>query len=69
MVLTPEALFVAGAKGGLVAASPKDGSVLGRADVPATVWDGMAALPGRLLHTTTQGQVICLGGLGNEATQ
>jgi outer membrane protein assembly factor BamB len=60
MALTPDALFLAGANGGLAAVSPKDGSLLGRADVPSPVWDGLAAVPGRLFLTTQDGQVVCL---------
>jgi hypothetical protein len=60
MALTPDALFLADSKGGLAAVSPRDGSLLGRAALRAPAWDGMAAVAGRLLLTTQQGQVVCL---------
>ena len=62
MVLTPEALFVAGAQGGLAVISLEDGRLLARTDLPAPVWDGLAVAAGRLLVTTQAGQVMCLAG-------
>jgi hypothetical protein len=47
----------------LIAVSSRDGSELGRLELDAPpVWDGMAAVQGRLLLTTTDGQVLCFGG-------
>jgi outer membrane protein assembly factor BamB len=61
LALTPEVLFVTGNKGGQAALSPEDGRLLARTEMPMPAWDGLAALPGRLLVTTQQGQVLCLG--------
>ena len=60
MVLTRDALFVAGLRGGLAALSVKDGAPLARAPLPAPVWDGMAAATGRLFVSTLDGRVLCL---------
>jgi len=62
MVLTKDMLFVAGTNGGLAAVSPKDGSLLARNELPAPVWDGLAAAGGCLFATTRDGQVHCLQG-------
>ncbi|MHB1033136.1 MAG: outer membrane protein assembly factor BamB family protein [Pirellulales bacterium] len=61
MTLTSDALFVAGSKGGLAAISPKDGVLVGQSEMPAPVWDGLAATSGRLVATTRDGEVVCLG--------
>ena len=61
MVLAADTLFLAGSDGGLKALSASDGKPLGRAEVPAPVWDGMAAADGRLFISTRDGRVVCLG--------
>lgn len=61
MALTSGALWVAGSSGGLAAVSPADGKLLGRYDCAPPVWDGLAVVPGHVLLTTQQGEVICLG--------
>jgi outer membrane protein assembly factor BamB len=60
MVLAEGLLFVAGAEGGLAAASAKDGHLVARIQLPAPVWDGLAAAGGCLFATTRDGQVLCL---------
>jgi outer membrane protein assembly factor BamB len=62
MVLTKDAVFVAGAKGGLAAVSPADGKLIARSELAALVWDGLATAGERLFATTRDGQVVCLGG-------
>jgi len=64
MVLTPDALLIvgqAGNEGSLAAVSPKDGRLLSRLAVPSPLWDGLAASGDRLLLTTQDGKVLCLG--------
>lgn len=60
MVLTRDAIFIAGARGGLAAISLADGSVLARCEFPAPVWDGLAAAEGRLYVSLKHGEVVCL---------
>ncbi len=52
MVFTPDAIFTAGGKGGLAVVSPKIGKLLSRVDLPAPVWDGLVAVPGRIVVST-----------------
>jgi hypothetical protein len=47
MALTRDALFTAGARGGLQVISPADGSVVALSEFPAPVWDGPAAAEGQ----------------------
>jgi len=61
MVWAGDTLLAAGLEGGLVALSAKDGKELARCELPAPVWDGMAAAGGRVFVTTQAGGVICLG--------
>jgi hypothetical protein len=64
MVLTGDALWVvgqAGNQGRLAAVSLKDAHLLSRLAVPAPLWDGLAAAGDRLLLTTQDGKVLCLG--------
>ncbi len=61
MVLAGNTVFVAGSQGGLTAVSAEDGRVRSCADLPRPAWDGMAAACGRLLVTTRDGRVLCLG--------
>jgi len=61
MILAGDALYVAGSQGGLVGFDTKDGRGLGQLEVPPPVWDGMAAAAGRLILSTRDGHVICLG--------
>lgn len=60
MVMTPDTIFTAGADGGLIAQSATDGTVLVKSDLPAPVWDGMAAAYGCLFVSTADGSVTCL---------
>ncbi len=61
MALTPKALLLAGSNGGLAAVSPADGKLLAQCDCPPPVWDGLAVVPGHVLLTTQEGEVLCLG--------
>jgi outer membrane protein assembly factor BamB len=61
MVLSKDALFLAGANGGLAAVSPQDGKLIARSELAAPVWDGLASAGERLYATTRDGQVVCLG--------
>jgi hypothetical protein len=60
MLLTPDALFLIGEGGTLAALAPQDGKLLTRLDVPAPLWDGLAAAGDRLLLTTQDGKLLCL---------
>lgn len=60
LLLAGDTLFAAGSEGGLIALSPKDGSVLSRTPIPAPVWDGLAAADGRLFVSTQAGATMCL---------
>ena len=62
MVLSKDALFLAGANDGLAAVSPQDGKLIARSELAAPVWDGLAAAGERLFVSTRDGQVLCLGG-------
>ena len=66
MVMAADTVFTVGIDGGLVALSEKDGKVLAKHDVPAPVWDGMAAAYGCLFVSTTSGDVICLAAAAGE---
>ena len=48
-------------KGRLLALAAADGKTLAERDLPAPVWDGMAAAYGRLFVSTRDGKLICLG--------
>jgi outer membrane protein assembly factor BamB len=61
MLLAANALVIAGGQGGLVMLSPDDGRSIGQVELPATVWDGLAAADGQLFATTQEGSVVCLG--------
>jgi hypothetical protein len=61
VVLAGRRVFVAGTKGSLFAFAAADGRKLKRRDLPAPVWDGMAAAYRRLYVSTCGGRVICLG--------
>jgi hypothetical protein len=59
MVLGGDRLIVAGTDGDLAVLSTDDGRVLGRAEAPAFIWDGMAAASRRLLVSTRTGRIVC----------
>ena len=61
LVLTSDAVFVAGTAGKLMAFSPADGKLLAERDLPALIWDGLAAANGCLYASTADGKLICLG--------
>lgn len=61
LVLAGNTIFLAGSQGGVTAVSAEDGRVLSRTDVPPPAWDGLAAASSRLLVTTRDGRVLCLG--------
>jgi outer membrane protein assembly factor BamB len=62
LVLAGDRAFVAGTAGGLLVVGLDDGRVVARAELPAPIWDGMAAAGGRLLVSTSDGRLVCLGG-------
>ncbi|MCR4412063.1 MAG: hypothetical protein NUV77_06515, partial [Thermoguttaceae bacterium] len=66
MALARDTIVLAGAKGGLALVSAKEGTLVGRADLPPPVWDGLAIVPDRVLATTQDGQVICLGPVASQ---
>jgi len=39
----------------------EDGRIASRTELPPPAWDGLAAASGRLLVTTRDGRVLCLG--------
>jgi len=61
MVLTRNVLFAVGAQGRLAAIDLADGKTLAEMDVPPIAWDALAAVDGRLILSTLDGQVVCLG--------
>ncbi|MDZ7616062.1 MAG: PQQ-binding-like beta-propeller repeat protein, partial [Patescibacteria group bacterium] len=61
LVATADRLFLAGKEGGLVVLSAAHGSRLAERELPAPIWDGMAAAGGRLFVSTQAGTLICLG--------
>jgi hypothetical protein len=61
VVLAGDIVFVAGTRGQLFAFSAADGKTLARRDLPAPLWDGMAAAYGCLYVSTQNGNLICLG--------
>jgi outer membrane protein assembly factor BamB len=61
VALAQDKVFVAGTGGGLVVLGAADGKKLAALDVPAPVWDGVAAAGGCLYVSTRDGRVICLG--------
>jgi outer membrane protein assembly factor BamB len=61
IVLAGDTVFVAGTRGRLLALASADGKTLAERDLPAPVWDGMAAANGRVYVSTRDGNLICLG--------
>ncbi|HUT35368.1 MAG TPA: PQQ-binding-like beta-propeller repeat protein [Planctomycetota bacterium] len=61
MALAGDAVFVAGKAGRLFAYAVADGTKLAERDLPAPVWDGLAAAYGKLFLSTQQGELLCLG--------
>ena len=61
MVLAGDRVAVAGADGQLAVLSADNGDVVFHTEVPAPLWDGMAAASEHLLLSTRDGSVVCLG--------
>ncbi len=61
VVVAQDKVFVAGTGGGLIVFAAADGKKLAALDIPAPVWDGVAAAGGCLYVSTRDGRVICLG--------
>ena len=61
MALAADTVFVAGKAGRLLALAASDGKTLAERELPAPVWDGMAAAGGRLYVATRDGRLLCLG--------
>jgi outer membrane protein assembly factor BamB len=61
IVVAGDTVFVAGTRGRLIALASADGKTLAERDLPAPVWDGMAAAYGRVYVSTRDGKLICLG--------
>ncbi|MFO7902352.1 MAG: PQQ-binding-like beta-propeller repeat protein [Planctomycetota bacterium] len=61
LLAAADTLFVAGSEGGLTMVSAEDGSRLAERELPAPIWDGMAAADGRLFVATQESTLICLG--------
>ncbi|NUQ66169.1 MAG: PQQ-binding-like beta-propeller repeat protein [Pirellulales bacterium] len=62
LILAGDTLLAAGSEGGLTAVSAADGKILGRRELPAPLWDGMAAAGGKLFVSTRDGKLVCLAG-------
>jgi hypothetical protein len=60
ILLTADALVIAGGRGGLALLSPDDGQPIGQLQVPPLVWDGLAAAGGQLFASTQAGDLVCL---------
>jgi outer membrane protein assembly factor BamB len=61
IVLAGDTVLVAGTRGRLLALAAADGKTLAEQNLPAPVWDGMAAANGRVYVSTRDGKLICLG--------
>ncbi|NLY02967.1 MAG: PQQ-binding-like beta-propeller repeat protein [Rhodopirellula sp.] len=61
LLLAGDTLLAAGSEGGLTAVSVVDGKLLAKTDLPAPLWDGMAAAADRLFVSTRDGKLICFG--------
>ena len=61
LALAGRQLLVAGSRGGLQVLSLDDGSLVGRADLAAPLWDGIAIAPSGVLVSTAEGDLVCLG--------
>jgi len=61
LLLAGDTVFAAGRQGRLFAFALADGRRLAERDLPAPVWDGLAAAHGRLYVSTQDGSLICLG--------
>ena len=60
MALAADTVFVAGKAGRLLALAASDGRKLAERELPAPVWDGLAAAYGRLYVATRDGRLLCL---------
>jgi outer membrane protein assembly factor BamB len=54
-------LYVVRQDGSLKVLDTRDGSTLFQTQVPAPLWDGLALAQGKLLLSTTDGKLLCLG--------
>jgi len=61
VVLAGDTVFVAGVQGRLAAYAAADGKKLAERDLPAIVWDGIAAANACLYAATQEGKLVCLG--------
>jgi len=61
LALAGDRLLAASTGGKLHLVSLEDGRLVGQADVPAPLWDGMAIASERVLISTAEGHVVCLG--------
>jgi outer membrane protein assembly factor BamB len=61
LALAGRQLLVAGSQGGLYLLSLDDGSLVGRADLAAPLWDGIAIASPAVLVSTADGHLVCLG--------
>lgn len=62
MLVAGDRLFVAAARGQLLAYRTADGQKVTDVRTGLVAWDGLAAAGGRVYVTTAAGQVVCLGG-------
>jgi hypothetical protein len=56
-----EAIYVVGSQGHLAVLDTKTGVTLSQFEVGTPAWDGLAAAEGKLLLSTQDGRVMCLG--------
>ena len=61
MILAGDVLYAASSRVSLAVLDTKDGHVVSRLEIPPPAWDGLAAAEGRLLLSTQDGRVVCLG--------
>lgn len=62
LTLAGPTLFAISDEGTLFSLSAADGKRLAAAELPAPVWDGLAAAGGRLFLSTEDGRLLCLEG-------
>jgi hypothetical protein len=61
MLIAGDRVATAGTGGGLQVVSLADGAVAAKASLPPPLWDGMALASSRLLVSTADGRLVCLG--------
>lgn len=61
LALAGDSFYTADSNGEIQARSTSDGQLIASCKVPEPLWDGIAVANGRLIVSTTDGKVFCLG--------